>query len=68
MMVGAVEQGHLALGEQEQGDDLVFRLHNVQNVQNMHTEHAGVTRGYKGTLQKLHSGFCPLRGGTPPFR
>ena len=31
MMVGAVEQGHLAQGELKQGDDLVFRLHNVQN-------------------------------------
>ena len=44
MRVGAVEQGHLALGEQKQGDDLVFRLHNVQNV---HMENAGVTRFYK---------------------
>ena len=44
MRVGAVEQGHLAQGEQKQGDDLVFRLHNVQNV---HMENAGVTRGYK---------------------
>ena len=44
MRVSAVEQGHLALGEQEQGDDLVFRLHNVQNV---HMENAGVTRFYK---------------------
>ena len=43
MRVGAVEQGHLALGEQKQGDDLVFRLHNVQNV---HMEYAGVIRGY----------------------
>ena len=47
MMVGAVEQGHLAQGEQKQGDDLVFRLHNVHNVQNVHIEYAGVTRGYK---------------------
>ena len=50
MRVSAVEQGHLALGEQEQGDDLVFRLHNVQNVQNVqnvHMEYDGVTRGYK---------------------
>ena len=34
--VGAVEQGHLAQGEQKQGDDLVFSLHNV------HMEYAGV--------------------------
>ena len=47
MMVGAVEQGHLAQGEQKQRDDLVFRLHNVQNVHNVHMEYAGVTRGYK---------------------
>ena len=47
MRVGAVEQGHLALGEQKQGDDLVFRLHNVHNVQNVHMENAGVTRFYK---------------------
>ena len=42
MRVGAVEQG-----EQKQGDDLVFRLHNVHNVQNVHMENAGVTRFYK---------------------
>ena len=36
MRVGAVEQGHLAQGEQKQGDDLVFSLHNV------HMEYAGV--------------------------
>ena len=39
MRVGAVEQGHLAQGEQKQGDDLVFSLHNVHNV---HMEYAGV--------------------------
>ena len=39
MRVGAVEQGHLAQGEQKQGDDLAFSLHNVYNV---HMEYAGV--------------------------
>ena len=45
MRVGAVEQGHLAQGEQKQGDDLVFSLHNVRNVHNVHSvhmEYAGV--------------------------
>ena len=42
MRVGAVEQGHLAQGEQKQGDDLVFSLHNVHNVHNVHMEYAGV--------------------------
>ena len=32
--------------EQKQGDDLVLRLHNVHNVQNVHMEYAGVIRGY----------------------
>ena len=40
MSVGAVEQGHLAQGEQKQGDDLVFSL--LHNVHNVHMEYAGV--------------------------
>ena len=52
-----MEQGHLAQGEQKQGDDLVFSLHNVRNV---HMEYVGVHMSQLLLLGKFEYGGGPI--------